>query len=119
MAKMRVGLAACLLGLLLAGCSPPPPPPPRLTTTPAATAEADKTSADADKSKHSKKGGGKDQNAAEDPTQAYKSAINACRSEASTKTMGSVLAMLSRLRPGAYDANYAACMKTKGYDVSQ
>ena len=43
MAKMRgVGLAACLFGLLLAGCSPPPPPPPRLTTTPTATPAADK-----------------------------------------------------------------------------
>ncbi len=33
--------------------------------------------------------------------------------------MGSVLAILSRLRPGAYNANYAACMKTKGYEISQ
>lgn len=119
MAKMReVGLAACLLGLLLAGCSRPPPPV--LATTPTATPAANNATAGADKTTgHSKKGQGKDQNAPEDTAQAYKSAINACRDEASKKTMGSVLAILSRLRPGAYNANYAACMKTKGFVVSE
>jgi hypothetical protein len=115
MVKMRgVGLAACLFGLLLAGCSPPPPPPPRLTT-PAAdkAAKADKTETKSSKAK------GKDANAPEDETQAYKSAINACRAQASQKTMGTILAILSRLRPGAYNANYAACMKTKGYDIGE
>jgi hypothetical protein len=117
MSNMRgVGLAACLLGLLLADCSRPPPP---VLATPTVTPTVSNKTADADKTNSHSKRRGKDQKAPEDTMQAYKSAINACRDEASKKTMGSILAILSRLRPGAYNANYAACMKSKGFVVSE
>jgi hypothetical protein len=111
MLKMRgLGLAACLAGLLLAGCSRPVPPP-LLSTTPPATAEAAKTGAAAGKIKQGKE--------AEDPTQAYKTASDACQQQATRTTMGSVLAIFTRLRPGAYNADYNTCMKEHGYDMGQ
>jgi hypothetical protein len=127
MAKLRgLGLGSCLLGLLLAGCGPPPVPPPALATkAPDGSASASSAS-DSDKAAKSEKpqkggqsksGKGKLAKLPEDPTQAYKSAMNACNELAARQTMGSVLTILSRLRPGAYHANYVACMKTKGYEV--
>jgi hypothetical protein len=117
MLKMRgLGLAACLAGLLLAGCSRPVPPP-LLNPTPPATAEAAKTGAAADKSDptHKVKKGKE----VEDPTQAYKTASEACQQQATHTTMGSVLAIFTRLRPGAYNADYNTCMKAHGYDMGQ
>jgi hypothetical protein len=117
MLKMRgLGLAACLAGLLLAGCSRPVPPP-LLSKTPPATAQAAKTRAAADKTDPAHKG--KKGKEAEDPTQAYKTADEECRQHATHSTMGSVLAIFTRLRPGAYDADYNTCMKGHGYDMGQ
>jgi hypothetical protein len=116
--KMReVRLGGCLLALLLAGCAPPGPIPPKLATTaPDNTAAADKANADShnSKSQHGTRGAAGKSEAWE-----YQTAVNACTDEALKKTTGSILAILSRLRPGAYTKSYVACMKTKGYDVSQ
>jgi hypothetical protein len=124
MAKLRgLGLGSCLLGLLLAGCGPPPVPPPALATKTSDGTSASDSAGKGDKADKGTKGGqgrgGKAKLAKlpEDATQAYKSAMNACNDQATKQTMGSVLTILSRLRPGAYHANYVACMKTKGYEV--
>jgi len=123
-----VGLGACLLGMLLLGCSRPGPPPPNLATdAPAPTSSTAPASAD---SADVKKGGVKKKGAKETGTketkvvkqsdqEAYKTAMNACSADAQKKTMGSILAIFTRLRPGAYSANYADCMKTHGIDVSK
>ena len=44
---------------------------------------------------------------------------NECSQQANKETMGSIFAMVLHLRPGAYTAHYVACMKTKGYDVTE
>jgi hypothetical protein len=123
-----VGLGACLLGMLLLGCSRPGPPPPNLATdAPAPTSSTAPASAD---SADVKKGGVKKKGAKENETketkvvkqsdqEAYKTAMNACSADAQKKTMGSILAIFTRLRPGAYSTNYADCMKTHGIDVSK
>jgi hypothetical protein len=123
-----VGLGACLLGMLLLGCSRPGPPPPNLATdAPAPTSSTAPASAD---SADVKKGGVKKKGAKETGTketkvvkqsdqEAYKTAMNACSADAQKKTMGSILAIFTRLRPGAYSTNYADCMKTHGIDVSK
>ncbi len=123
-----VGLGACLLGMLLLGCSRPGPPPPNLATdAPAPTSSTAPASAD---SADVKKGGAKKKGAKENGTketkvvkqsdqEAYKTAMNACSADAQKKTMGSILAIFTRLRPGAYSTNYADCMKTHGIDVSK
>ena len=123
-----VGLGACLLGMLLLGCSRPGPPPPNLATdAPAPTSSTAPASAD---SADVKKGGVKKKGAKENGTketevvkqsdqEAYKTAMNACSADAQKKTMGSILAIFTRLRPGAYSTNYADCMKTHGIDVSK
>ena len=109
-------MAACLLGLQLAGCSRHVPPSPALTST-APTASTSANADTADKANgHAGKGTKKE---AEAPALAYAKADNACRQQASKTTMGSILAIFTRLRPGAYDANYKACMKGHGYDLSQ
>jgi hypothetical protein len=45
--------------------------------------------------------------------------VNGCNAEATKQTMGNILTIVTRLRPGAYTASYVACMRKKGYDVSQ
>jgi hypothetical protein len=122
-----VGLGACLLGMLLLGCSRPGPPPPNLATdAPAPTSSTAPASADsADVKKGAKKKGAKENGTKETKVvkqsdqEAYKTAMNACSADAQKKTMGSILAIFTRLRPGAYSANYADCMKTHGIDVSK
>jgi hypothetical protein len=122
-----VGLGACLLGMLLLGCSRPGPPPPNLATdAPAPTSSTAPASADsADVKKGAKKKGAKENGTTETKVvkqsdqEAYKTAMNACSADAQKKTMGSILAIFTRLRPGAYSANYADCMKTHGIDVSK
>ena len=121
-------MGACLLGMLLLGCSRPGPPPPNLATdAPAPTSSTAPASAD---SADVKKGGVKKKGAKETGTketkvvkqsdqEAYKTAMNACSADAQKKTMGSILAIFTRLRPGAYSTNYADCMKTHGIDVSK
>ena len=122
-----VGLGACLLGMLLLGCSRPGPPPPNLATdAPAPTSSTAPASADsADVKKGAKKKGAKENETKETKVvkqsdqEAYKTAMNACSADAQKKTMGSILAIFTRLRPGAYSTNYADCMKTHGIDVSK
>ena len=104
--------AACLVAFLLSTCAPPGPIPPKLApSTPDASANAQ---ADTDKNKghHSK-------NASEGPAQAYITSENECSQQANKETMGSIFAMVLHLRPGAYTAHYVACMKTKGYVVTE
>ena len=124
MSKMRgAAWAACLVGLLLAGCSRPVPPSPALTTAAPGTCttkqEADKaTDNDADKANR-RSAKGKDKKANPDTNLAYATAVNECRQQATHTTMGSVLSIFTRLRPGAYDAAYKACMKSHGCDVGE
>ena len=125
MSKMRgAAWAACLIGLLLAGCSRPVPPSPALTTAAPATCttakqEADKaTDNDADKTNR-RSAKGKDKKANPDTNLAYATAVNECRQQATHTTMGSVLSIFTRLRPGAYDTAYKACMKSHGCDVGE
>jgi hypothetical protein len=121
-----VGLGACLLGMLLLGCSRPGPPPPNLAiSAPAPTSSTASASADsADVKKVGKVKLAKDAkdakaNKGSSDQEAYKTAMNACSADAQKKTLGSILAIFTRLRPGAYSANYADCMKTHGIDVSK
>jgi hypothetical protein len=83
--------------ILLAGCSRPDLPPVASTTsvTPASTGGAE--------------------NAAK--IKAYETASKACKEETERKGFGSVLGIFSRLRPGSSEADYAACMKARGYDT--
>jgi hypothetical protein len=105
-------LAVCLMALLLSSCSPPGPIPPKLAPPDAsANAQAD---TDKDKGHH-----GNSKKASEAPAQAYITSENECSQQANKETMGSIFAMVLHLRPGAYTAHYVACMKTKGYDVTE
>jgi len=108
-------LVACLSALLLWGCAPLVPIPPKLGTDApdASRADAETDSEAGDHGKAEKK---------EQPLSArlkYETAVKTCHDLASKKTQGSILAIVTRLRPGAYTASYVACMKTKGYAVSQ
>jgi hypothetical protein len=100
------------MALLLSSCSPPGPVPPKLAlSTPDANAQAD---TDKNKGHH-----GNSKKASEGPAQAYITSQNDCSRQANKETMGSIFAMVLHLRPGAYTAHYVACMKTKGYDVTE
>jgi hypothetical protein len=83
--------------VLLAGCSHPDLPP--VASTPSATPAS--------------AGGGED--AAK--TKAYETASKACKEETEQKGFGSILGIFSRLRPGSSEADYANCMKRRGYDA--
>jgi hypothetical protein len=107
-------LVAWLSALLLWGCAPLVPIPPKLgTEAPEASRAVTETDTEAgDHGKAEKK---------EQPLSArleYETAVKTCHDLASKKTQGSILAIVTRLRPGAYTASYVACMKTKGYAVS-
>jgi hypothetical protein len=105
----------CLSALLMAGCSPPGPIPTKLVTgTPQPDPELAKSES---KGKHKK--GDKDKNLPMSARLDYESSVNACEDLATKETMGSMLTILKRLRPGAYTASYVACMKGKGYVVTQ
>jgi hypothetical protein len=107
-------LAVCLMALLLSSCSPPGPIPPKLApSTPDGSANAQ---ADTNKSKGHH---GNSIKSPEGPAQEYITAENACSAQANKETMGSIFAMVLHLRPGAYTAHYVACMKTKGYVVTE
>ena len=104
-------LAAWLSALLLSGCAARGPIPPKLATS---TADA---SADAktDTGPHH----GKSAKASPDATLEYQQAVDGCTAQATKETAGSILTIVTRLRPGAFTASYIACMRTKGYDVRQ
>ena len=49
----------------------------------------------------------------------FTAASKACKEQTRDKGFNSVLAIVSRLRPGAVDQDYIACMKSKGYTVAK
>jgi hypothetical protein len=54
---------------------------------------------------------------AEEEGNTLEAAELACKEETKRKGIASVLAILSRLRKGAADEDYVACMKRRGYEV--
>jgi hypothetical protein len=60
---------------------------------------------------------------AEQPNQQDKTAMEqaskACKDSTREKGIKSVLAIVTRLRPGAVDEDYITCMKDKGYTVAK
>jgi hypothetical protein len=110
-------LVVCLLALWSSACAPREPIPPKLITnaTDSASSDAKNETSDAKGRHHSKD---KDKNLPLGATLEYETAVNDCDDQATKETTGSVLTILTRLRPGAYTAKYVACMKKKGYDVS-
>jgi hypothetical protein len=50
---------------------------------------------------------------------AMEEASKTCKDQTRDKGIKSVLAIVSRLRPGAVDEDYIACMKGKGYTVAK
>jgi len=120
-----------LIGLALSACSLADPSAHTFTANNSATAAAaDPQTADASaaKAKHGKhkkggKGGKGDKGNAplqpRDPAAALAAAEKFCRDTARDKGIKSVLSILTHLRPGAYDQEYIACMKSKGYEVTQ
>ena len=93
------GLVLATLLILLAGCSHQELPP--VASTPSATPAV----ASGDKAEDAAK------------AKAYETASKACKEETEKKGFGSVLGIFSRLRPGSSEADYAACMKLRGYDA--
>lgn len=92
MAWAKTALAALLLPILLQGCSMSDPAPRqfvRVTETPVRETDAEKLEA----------------------------ARTACKEETKRKGIRSVVGILSRLRPGASDEDYIACMRARGYEV--
>ena len=111
--SVRKILTACLSAFLLWGCAPLVPIPPKLGTPEAYRLDAKTDTEAAAHGKAEKK---------ERPLSAgeeYESAVKKCHDLASKETQGSILAIMTRLRPGAYTTRYAACMKTQGYAVRQ
>jgi len=88
-------LAACLLAAWLTGCSYTEPAPRDFTLVgqrPAKAQEADNM---------------------------LQAAEAACKQDTKTKGMANMLAIFSRFRPGSADKDYIACMKARGYEVTQ
>jgi hypothetical protein len=92
MAGSTSALGALLLLVLLQGCSQTEPAPQDFTRI---TEEPERQS---DQAK-------------------LESARTACQAETKRKGIGSVIGILSRLRPGSSEEDYVACMKARGYDV--
>ena len=86
-------LAACLLGASLAGCAEP--------------ASHDFTLVGQRPAK------------AEEAHNTLQNAEAACKADTKNKGIANMLAIFSRLRPGSVDKDYIACMKAKGFEVTQ
>jgi hypothetical protein len=86
--------AACGFGLMLSACSLAGPTPH--TFTPAA-----------------------EQKRAKPDATSIEEASKVCKDKTREKGIKSVLAIVTRLRPGAVDEDYVNCMKSKGYTVAQ
>jgi hypothetical protein len=119
-------IAVGLLGLALSACSLAGPATssfPSTTKTVAAKQEAASGEAEDSSSKSKrgkrKKGGLESDATPADPAAARKAASRSCRDSAREKGIKSVLSILTHLRPGAIDEEYAACMKSKGYEVTE
>jgi hypothetical protein len=119
-----------LFGLALSACSLANPAAHTFTSNNATAAPANNPqTADASdaKAKHGKhKKGSKGDKAdkggetpAKDPAAALASAEHSCRGTARDNGIKSVLSIVTHLRPGAYDEEYVACMKGKGYEVTR
>jgi hypothetical protein len=94
MARVKpVVLAACLLGTLASGCSLTAPAPKDFTLVDQRPAKA------------------------EESGNTLQAAELACKEETKIKGVASVAAIFSRLRKGAADEDYVACMKKRGYEV--
>jgi hypothetical protein len=92
-AKLTSALAAvCALGLVLTACSLAGPNPHTFTPE----AESKRTKPDA---------------------RAIEQASKICKDQTREKGIKSVLAIVTRMRPGAVDEDYIECMKQKGYTV--
>jgi hypothetical protein len=86
-------LLACLLGLLLPGCSRPKLPPVNFTVTPAVKGSSD-------------------------PQATLKADQEACLEEARRKGIASVTRILL-LRGKISKSDYITCMKDRGYEVAE
>jgi len=86
-------LAVCLFGASLAGCAEPAPHDFALVgQRPAKAEEARNT---------------------------LQIAESTCKEDTKKKGIANMLAIFSRLRPGSVDKDYIACMKAKGFEVTQ
>jgi hypothetical protein len=86
-------LVACLLGTVASACSHAEPTPKDFVLVdqrPAKAEEADNT---------------------------LEAAELTCKAKTKEKSIGSVVAIFSRLRKGSADEDYVACMKARGYEV--
>jgi hypothetical protein len=119
-----------LFGLALSACSLANPAARTFTSnnaTPAAannpqTADASDSEAKHGKHKKGSKGDKADEGNAtppKDPAAALAAAEHNCRDTARDNGIKSVLSIVTHLRPGAFDEEYVACMKGKGYDVTR
>ena len=94
----RVGpavLVACLLGALASACSLAEPRPQNFTLVDQRPAKA------------------------EEAGNTLEAAERACKEDTRKKGIKSVVNIFSRLRQGAADEDYVACMKRRGYEVTQ
>jgi hypothetical protein len=91
----RTGLAFCLLGALLPGCSLSEPAPRNFT-------QIDQRPAKAVEAKNT-----------------LQQAEQACKEQTEKKGIASVTAIFSRFRKGSADEDYIACMKARGFEVQQ
>ena len=92
--KLTAALGAiCALGLILSACSLAGPSSHSFTTATPTKAKPDPT--------------------------ALEQASTACKESTRVKGIKSVLAIVTRLRPGAVDRAYADCMKNKGFAVEK
>ncbi len=90
-----MAVAACVMGLSASGCSLSDPAPRDFTLVDQRPAKA------------------------EEAGNSLKEAEEACKEETRTKGIASVIGIMSRLRKGAADEDYIACMKKRGYEVQQ
>jgi hypothetical protein len=85
--------ATCALGLVLSACSLAGPSSHTFTTATPTKAKPDPS--------------------------ALEQASAACKESTREKGIKSVLAIVSRMRPGAVDADYVNCMKNRGFTVEK
>jgi hypothetical protein len=93
MSRVTGTALACLLGASLTGCAEPAPHDFTLVgQRPAKAQEAGNT---------------------------LQNAESVCKEDTKRKGMANILAIFSRFRQGAADKDYIACMKARGYEVTQ
>jgi hypothetical protein len=121
-------LALPFLAFLSLGCSPSGPIPPKLERPDPPLESYNSAgdnvldgSNDEDEGGNEKKRGKKqkpsDHDEASDPAWEYRLADRDCARLVTKRTMGSILTIFNRLRPGIYRTEYVACMRSRGYDV--